>query len=153
MESATYEDKPKYDIWIKAILGFPLVFILIPGLYSFSNNDAETAFAMLVTTVLIAIIYWVILPRKYCISDTKVKIMLGGPFAFSVPFATIQSARPPEGMSVGINFATSFSSKNAVQIVRKGKLDVNITPGNRATFLENLDKALNSWREYNTKNF
>ena len=143
MDSVLYEDKPHYDIWMKAIMAFPLVFIIM-GV--FLSSEPGEAISMFATAVLMAIIYWAIFPRRYCVLDSKVKIALGGPISFNIPFDSIESAGAPEGMSVGINFATSFSSKNAVQIVRKGKLNVNITPGNRAPFLENMDKALNSWR-------
>ena len=151
MDSLLYEDKPRYDIWIKAILAFPLIIILIPGLYSLGSNDTETAIGMFVTAVLMAVIYWAIFPRKYCVFDSKLKIVLGGPFSFNISFSTIESARSPKGMAVGVNFVTSFSNKNAVQIVRRKRLNVNITPGNRELFLENLDKALNNWRSYNTQ--
>ena len=134
---------------MKAIMAFPLIFIIM-GV--FLSSEPGEGIGMFATAILMAIIYWAIFPRRYCVLDSKVKIALGGPFSFNIPFDTIESAGAPKGMSVGINFATSFSSKNAVQIVRKGKLNVNITPGDRAPFLENLDKALNSWREYNTKN-
>jgi hypothetical protein len=90
--------------------------------------------------------YWAIFPRRYCILDNKVKIVLGGPFSFNIPFDNLETARAPEGVTCGINFATCFSSKNAVEIVKKKGLNVNITPGDRELFLENLDKALADWR-------
>ena len=135
---------------MKAIMALPLAFVLIGAFYSADSEPGE-AISMFATAILVAVIYWAIFPRKYCILENKVKITLGGRFSFNISFNTIENAKSPEGMAVGINFATSFSGKNAVQIVRRGKLNVNITPGNGSLFIENLDKALNSWRTNNTK--
>ena len=148
MDSLIYQDKPRYDIWMKAIMALPLFFVVIAALY-LASNEPEAAIGMFGTAALMAAIYWAVFPRKYRIFDSKVRIVLGGPFSFNIPFDNIETAKAPEGATVGINFASSFSSKNAVQIVRRKGLNVNMTPGNRDLFLENLDKALNNWRSYN----
>ena len=147
MDSLIYEDKPRYDIWMKAIMALPLFFILI-GAFNLTS-EPEAAIGMFGTAALVVAIYWAVFPRKYCILSSKVKIVLGGPFSFNIAFDNIETARVPEGAAIGINFASSFSSKNAVQIVRRKRLNVNITPSNRELFLENLDKALSNWRSYN----
>lgn len=151
MDSIIYEDKPHYDIWIKAIIAFPLIIIIIPGLYSFINDDTDAAIGMLITAAFIIIAFWVILPRRYLVLDSKIKIALGGPFSFTIPFDTIKSARIPKGATIGINFVTSFSAKNAVEIDRRKRLNVNITPGDRELFLRAVDKALTGWRKSNTE--
>jgi len=150
MDSLIYEDKAYHDIWLKVVLALPLAIFFIWGLY-LATSEPETAKGLFFTAVFIAIILWTILPRKYCILDSKVKVVLGGSLSFSIPFDTIEIARIPKGTTVGINLVTSFSSKNAVQIVRKRRLNVNITPSNRELFLENLDRTLNRWRSYNTQ--
>ena len=144
MEPLIYEDTPRYDVWLKAIMVLPVFFIAI-GAFNLTS-DPEAAIGMFATAVLMAAIYWAIFPRKYRILESKVQIVLGGPFSFNIPFDSIEAARAPEGASVGVNFVTSFSSKNAVQIVRRKRLNVNITPSDRDLFLENLDEALNRWR-------
>ena len=148
MDSLIYEDKPRYDIWMKAIMALPLFFVLI-GAFNLTS-EPEASIGMFAAAALMAAIYWAVFPRKYCIFDSKVRIVLGGPFSFNIPFDNIETAKAPEGATVGINFASSFSSKNAVQIVRRKGLNVNITPSNRELFLENLDKALNNWRGRHT---
>lgn len=148
MDSVVYEDTPLYDVWLKSIMVLPVFFILV-GAFYFISSEPEAAIGMFATAVLIAVIYWAIMPRKYRILDSKVRIVLGAPFSFNIPFDTIETARIPKGATLGVNFVSSFSAKNVVQIVRKRKLNVNITPSNRELFLENLEKALNSWRDYN----
>lgn len=149
MDALIYEDKPRYDIWMKAIIALPLFFILI-GAFNLTS-EPEAAIGMFATAVLMAAVYWAVFPRKYCILSSKVRIVLGGPFSFNIPFNTIETARIPKGAAIGINFASSFSSKNAVQIVRRKGLNVNITPSDREAFLENLDKALSNWRSHSVE--
>lgn len=148
MDSVVYEDIPRYDTWLKAILAFPLALFVIVAL-CLATSDPQAAISMFGTVIFMAVIYWAIFPRKYRILDSKVKIVLGGPLSFNIPFDTIETARIPKGTTLGINFMTTFSTKNRVEIVRKRKLNVNITPGDPGLFLENLDKALNNWRDYN----
>ena len=150
MDSAIYEDTPHYDVWLKAIMLLPLFFILA-GAFHIATGESQAATGMFATAVLMAAIYWAIFPRKYRIHEAGVRIVLGGPFSFNISFDSIEKARPPEGVSLGINFATTFSSRHAVQIVRRKRLDVNITPADRQQFLENLEKALNDWRRYNRR--
>ena len=144
MEPVLYEDKPHYDIWFKAILLFPLVVMVIPA-YFLISSDPETAIGLLGTAVLIAVIYWAVMPRKYCILDNKVKVIMGKPFSFSISFDNIETARVPKATAIGINFVTSF--KNSVEIVRKKGMNINISPSNRELFLDNFAKALNKWKE------
>ena len=149
MNSLMYEDKPHYDIWLKAIMALPLFFIAI-GAFNLTS-EPEASIGMFATAGLMAAVYWAVFPRKYCIFDSKVRIVLGGPFSFNIPFDNIETARAPKGVTAGINFASSFSSKNAVQIVRRKGLNVNITPSDREVFLENMDKALDSWRSHSVE--
>jgi len=150
MDSVIYEDTPRYDVYLKAIMLLP-VFFVIMGVYYLITAQVEAAISMFATTILMAAIYWAIFPRKYQILDSKIRIVLGGPSSFNIPFDNLETAREPEGVSLGINFATCFSGKRTVEIIRKKGLKVNITPNNREPFLENLNKALNDWRRYNIK--
>lgn len=148
MDSIIYEDRPRYDVWLKGIMLLP-VFFIITGIFYLTTAQVEAAIGMFALTLLMAAIYWAIFPRKYLILDSKIRIVLGGQFSFNIPFNNIEIAREPEGVSLGINFATTFLSKHAVEIIRKKGLNVNITPSDRELFLENLNKALNDWRKYN----
>ncbi len=150
MDSIIYEDTPRYDVWLKAIMVLP-VFFVIMGVYYLITAEVEAAIGMFALTLLMAAVYWAIFPRKYLILESKIRIVLGGPFSFNIPFDNLETARAPEGVSLGINFATTFLSKHAVEIIRKTGLKVNITPNNRELFLENLKKALNDWGRYNIK--
>ena len=148
MDSVIYEDRPRYDVWFKAIMLLP-VFFVIGGLFYLATGEPETSIGMFATAVLMAAIYWAVRPRKYQILDSKIKIVLGGQFSFNIPFDNLETAGKPAGATLGINFATTLLSKHAMKIVRKKGMNINITPNDCDLFLENLDKALNDWRRYN----
>ncbi len=148
MDSVIYEESPRYDSLLKAIMVLPVFFILF-GIYYLFIAQVEAAIAMFATTIVMAAIFWAIFPRKYQILDSKFRVALGGPFSLSVHFDNLETARAPEGATFGINFPTCFSGDRVVQIVRKKGWYVNITPNDRDLFLENLNKALTDWRRQN----
>ena len=150
MDSVVYEDTPRYDVYLKAIMVLP-VFFIIMGIYYLIIAEVEAAISMFAATVLMAAIYWAIFPRKYLILYSKMKIVLGGPFSFNITFDNLKTAREPKGATFGINFHTCFSSERVVQIIRKKGWYVNITPSDRTLFLDNLKKALTDWRGNNLR--
>lgn len=145
MDTVIYEDNPRYDVWLKGIMFLPVFFLLI-GLYFLFTAQAESAIGIFATGALMGAIYWAVLPRKYQILDSKIRIVLGGQFSFKVPFDTLETAGKPEGVNLGINFATTFLSQHIVEIKRKKGMTVNITPNDRDLFLENLKQAVYDWK-------
>jgi hypothetical protein len=150
MEHVIYEDSPHYDVWLKGIMMLPVFFIVI-GLYYLFTAQVEAGIGMFATAVFMSAIYWAVMPRKYQVLDSKLRIVLGGPFAFNVAFDTLETAGKPEGVNLGINFATTFVSDHIVEIKRKRGMTVNITPSDRDLFLENLNKAVYEWKRNNIK--
>jgi hypothetical protein len=150
MDSVIYEDNPHYDVWLKGIMMLPVFFILI-GLYYLFIRDIESAVGLFATCVLMGAIYWAVFPRKYQILDSKIRIVLGGQFSFNVPFDTLETVGKPEGVSLGLNFATTFLSQHVVEIKRKKGMNVNITPNDRDQFLENLNQAVYDWKRNASK--
>jgi len=150
MDSIIYEDSPNYDVWLKGIMMLPIFFIVI-GLYFLFTTEIESAVGVFATGLLMGTVYWAIFPRKYQVFDNRVKIVLGGPFSVNISFDSLESAGKQEGINFGLNFATTFISEHAVEIKRKKGLTVNITPGNRDRFLENLNKAVYDWKSGRSK--
>jgi hypothetical protein len=126
-------------------------FFLIIGIYYLVTAQVGSAIGLFATGVLMGAIYWAIFPRKYQILDSKIRIILGGQFSFNVPFDNLETVGKPEGVSLGINFATTFLSQHVVEIKRKKGMTVNITPGDRDQFLENLNKAVYDWKRSASK--
>jgi len=150
MDTVIYEDNPHYDVWLKGIMMLPAFFLII-GIYYLVTAQVGSAIGLFATGVLMGAIYWAVFPRKYQILDSKIKIVLGGQFSFNVPFDNLELAGKPEGVSLGINFATTFISEHIVEIKRKKGMKVNITPNDRDLFLENLNKAVYDWKRNNIK--
>lgn len=145
MDSIIFEDNPHYDAWLKGIMMLPIFFILT-GLYLVFTKDIKSSIGLFATAVLMGATYWAILPRKYQILDSQVRVVLGGPFSVNIHFYNLESAGKPEGVNLGANFATTFNSEHVVELKRKKGITINITPDNRDQFLENLNKAVYDWR-------
>ena len=63
MEELVYEDRARYDLWLKLILGGVLAITLIVGVILISE-DIEAALVMLGVTIFDALLFKAILPRK-----------------------------------------------------------------------------------------
>ena len=148
MRVLLYETPGHKDKWLKTILLVPVIIIIIPGLFALVDGDMASAVGMLGVAAFVALVMLFIIPRKYCIFDDRIKILFGGPFAFSIPFSTIETAQIPHRVWISINLPSSLSSSHAVQIVRKKRMSVIITPHDRLAFLENLNIALRKWLQY-----
>ena len=139
-----YEDTPKYDLWLKLILGGVLALTFILGVI-FIYQDTEAAMVMFGITLFDAILFKAILPRRYQILEDRLKILMGGPFAVNISFSNIEEAKPVAGHKAfaygGLRLATSTS--NVVEIVRKKGLNLVISPSNEM-FLEQLNQVLQS---------
>jgi len=140
-----YEDTPKYDLWLKLILGGVLALTLILGVI-FIYRDTEAAITMFGITVFDALLFKAILPRRFQIFEDRLKILLGGPFSINILLSNIAEVKPASSREVfaywGIRFATSTS--NVVEVVRKKGLNLIISPRNDDMFLEQLNQALQS---------
>jgi len=138
-----YEDTPQYDIWLKMIVGGTLALTLVLGI-ALLSVDVLGAGVVLGVTVFDALLFNAVIPRRYQIFQDKVRIVLGGPFAFNIPLSTISEARSASGSKAfvywGIRFATS--SRSVVEIIRGKGWNVVISPRNRDAFLNQLAQAL-----------
>ncbi len=140
MNSLLYEDIPKYDFWLKSILGGVLALTFVLGVILISD-DIGVALAMFGVTLFDALLFKAILPRRFQIFRDKVRILLGWHLAIDIPFSNIVDARSASGSRVfaywGIRFATS--TRFVVEIVRKKGLNVVISPSKGDIFLEQLN--------------
>ena len=151
MESLLHRDPTHRDIWLKLVLAIPVTAILILAFVYLTDNDSQAAYEILAIVAVIVIVMWLIIPRQYLILEDRLKIVLGGPFSFSIPFNTIKFARIPKGTTFGVNFPSSLSSKHVVEIVRNRRLNVTITPNDRDLFMKTMEKALSDWKTYQNR--
>jgi len=154
MDYIIYEDTPKYSTSFKII---PLLLSFIAatlGANLIATDQEHKAVFMVIgiviATIPMAIFLWALLPHKYRIFDDKLKILMGWPFSFNIPFDSIETAREATVKELwarnNTKFATCFSNENTVLIVRTSGSNISITPGNREEFLRHLNKALGEWK-------
>ena len=92
------------------------------------------------------------IPTRYQIFNDRIRIVLGWLFHFDIHFNNIENATAAtwkDLWGLNLNFITSYSSDDILQITRKRGAKIHINPYNRKLFLEHLNKALTDWRRYN----
>jgi len=138
-----YEDTPKYDLWLKLILGGVLALTLILGTI-FIHQDSEIALVMFGVTLFDALLFKAILPRLFQIYQGRVRIVLGGPLAINIPFSNIRTVRTVSARKVFVYWGNRFatSTHSIVEIVPNKGSGWVISPANRDMFLEKLNQAL-----------
>ena len=148
-EILLYQFKPKYDFWLKFILGGLLTLTFIMGLFFLTNNK-EAALILFGVTVFDALLFVTILPNRFLIYEDRLVIKLGGPLAHNIYLDEIKDVKPASSNDVfiywGIRFATATST--VVEIVRRKGLNVIISPDDRDIFVEQLERACRLRREY-----
>ena len=144
-----YEDKAKYDSWLKYLLGGILALTLVPGII-YISRDTETTLAMFGITLFDALLFYVILPKHFQVFNNSLKIILGGSFALTIPLADIRDARPVTGNNAFIYWVIRFatSAHNVVEIERKTGLSVVISPENSDLFLTELNLTRGSYYKH-----
>lgn len=141
MNGLVYEDTPRYDLWLKLVLGGVLAFTFIIGLVLLFDN-LEAAMVVFGVTVIDAFLFWTILPRRFQIYEDRIRIVFGAPFSINIPFQNIAEIKQASSSKAffywGLRFATSTES--LVEIVRRNGLNLLISPGNSDTFIEQFSR-------------
>lgn len=140
-----YEDTPKYDLWLKLMLGGVLALTLILGII-FIFQDSEVALAMFGVTLFDALLFKAILPQRFQIYQDRVRIVLGRPLAINIPFSNIRTVRTVSARKVFVYWGNRFATSThiIVEIVRKKGLGFVISPANGDMFLEQLNQTRNA---------
>ncbi len=143
IQNLVYEDIPRYDFWLKLILGGVLTLTFILGILLLFE-DIVGAWVMFGVTLFDALLFKAILPQRFQIFQDRLKIVLGGPFALDIPFSNIREVREASASKAfaywGLRFATSTQS--IVEIVRRKGLNLVVSPSNPDIFVEQLNQAL-----------
>lgn len=147
-----HEDRPKYDTWVKlALLFAPSIIVVLLFLIHYKLIPSESEYEakmgeniLFASLIVILILYWLIMPRKYEIHEDRLKIVLGA-FSYSIELKSISEVKRTESWKVlaykGIRFVTS--AKSAVEIKRKRGKSILISPSNPELFIEVLQRTLN----------
>ena len=158
MDFIIFEDDIKYDPWVKFLLGLSFVLLVVLGiLFYVDAHDADIfpkepaaesgtgSVVLFVSAVLLLAVYWLILPRKIAVSQEGIVLKFRS-FKWNLPFRTIKSIKAARGIIVwwGHSWITSYGSQ--IEIARKYRLKIRVSPSRRDQFLEYANKALADWQ-------
>ena len=147
MDYTVYEDTPRSDIWMRLICFLPALILLAAAALVPAEEPWVPALLVLVA-VTAGIFPFMLVPVRLSILNSAIRIGFRLPFSFRIPFSTVVTLRPSRWSTVGVNLPSNLSQRNAVEIVRKKRLAVAITPSDREAFLAGFDKAFNEWKTY-----
>ena len=138
-----YQEVPRYGSWLKLLLGGIVALTLIPGFF-FLLFSTEAAITMFAVSAFDALLFFIIVPRRFEVYEDKFRIQLGGPVAVNITLRNIAEARPGHSGDVwvygGIRFGTATT--NVVEIIRKKGMNIIITPENPAEFIDRFNQAI-----------
>jgi hypothetical protein len=162
MDLIIFEDSIKYDAWIKAVLGLPIVLLIILGILFYLDAqgadifpgapaaESRTGYVVLFASAgFVSVVYWLILPRTIAVSQDAIVLQFSA-FRWKIPFRTIESIKAAQGIIVwwAHSWITSFATQ--IEIRRSYRFKIRVSPARRDQFLEYANKALADWRNAHT---
>ena len=117
---------------------------LVGGAYLWSSGESEASVTLVAAGLIMAGIFWVVIPRKYQVYEDHLRIVLGGPLGFNIGFDKIRDIEVTRRTAMTINFVTTFAM-TYVLILRKQGMSIAITPKSNDAFVENADRAMDEW--------
>jgi hypothetical protein len=145
MELSFHDDVARYDAVTWFIIGLVLASTLLPALWLAAIEETGVATVLLAITFFDALLLWAVFPRKYTITSDKLRVILGGPFSLSFSLDTIEGARVCRGLCLGISLGSSITG-NPVEVLRRGGMNLFITPTHPELFAERLNAAVSQWK-------
>jgi hypothetical protein len=153
-----FEDDIKYDGWVKPVLVFPILLLVVLGVLFYidahssdifpkepASKSELAAIVLFASAVFVPAVYWVVMPRKICVTQEGIRLAFSG-FTWNVPYKTIETIKPERGWIVfwAHTFITSYGSQ--IEIVRKNRLKIRICPRRRDEFVQYANRALEDWK-------
>jgi uncharacterized membrane protein len=157
MSVSIYETNIKYELWAKILLAFPVVLVMAMGVFFYRfylqhGIAAEASYGFKVASIVlfatgpfILFIYWLVLPTKIYIQQDRIRIQYGR-FTWNVRFETIEAVKTASGIPPVWSNSSVTSYRNQIEIVRKRKMNIRLSPDNRERFLDRANRALADWQ-------
>jgi hypothetical protein len=165
MDGALYEYPLKYERWVKILLGFPIVLVTAMGFYFYYVASSQpgisavtvhgfrvASIVLFATAPFILLIYWLVLPTKIFIHQDKIRIKYGQ-FHWNVRFDTIEAVQAVSGIPPVWSNSSVTSYRNQIEIVRKRRRNIRLSPDNRDQFLHQVNRALSDWKRMQGPSF
>lgn len=153
-----FEDTIKYEFWAKVLLVFPVILLIAMAAFFYYSahykddvpNDVEIAFhtvsiVLFLTAPFILLVYWLVLPTKIYILQDRIRIKYGQ-FYWNVRFDTIESVKTAKGMPPLWSDGSVTSYRNQIEIVRKARRNIRLSPSRRDQFVEHANRVLSDWK-------
>jgi hypothetical protein len=153
-----FEDSIKYDPGIKVVLVLSLVLLVVLGILFYIDAYDSDIFpgepaaesrtgsvVLFVSAIFVLALYWLILPHTIAVSQEGIVLRFNG-FSWKIPYKTIESMRAARGIIVwwAHSWITSYGTQ--IEIIRRHRLKIRVSPARRDQFLEHANKALADWR-------
>jgi hypothetical protein len=148
MDYSIYEDMPRTDWGMRAVFVLPPVLLLVLAAFRFTLDSGGAVYSLYGAFALaaaMAMLFFFFMPSKYLVLNSKIRIEFRSPIKFDIPFDSVVTLRKPRWSTVGINLPTNMSKANLLEIARKGRMTVTISPSDRQAFMDAYDKAYQEW--------
>lgn len=152
-----FENTIKYEFWVKVLLAFPVILMIAMAAFFYHSahykdavpNEVEIAFhtvsiVLFLTAPFILLVYWLVLPTKIYILQDRIRIKYGL-FYWNVRFDTIETVKAAKGIPPLWSDGSVTSYRNQIEIVRKGKRNLRLSPSRRVPFVDHANRALSDW--------
>lgn len=149
MQEVIYEERLKLGLVLKLVLIFTLGILICLTAWSFYISEVVSAWILLIVLVFTAILFFVVIPRKYQIFDDKLKVVCGL-LRINIPFEDIKviETRPPSniyGSLEALRFGIGTGEKS-IMIKRKHGMNILIQPMDTEKFMEVLNNMMKNKR-------
>jgi hypothetical protein len=147
IDNPIFEDRPLVANGLKIVIVSVLAFTFVVGL-ALTTVDWIGAIVLFAVTLFDALLFYCVMPCGYQIYNDRLRIKLGWPLGMTLYFKGILSVvRTEEGLyaSHGLRFATS--GQYVLEIKRRNKISVTISPAGRDLFLEQIKQALREYQD------
>jgi hypothetical protein len=158
MDLVLYEDSIKYDFGVKIALIFPIILLIVMGLFFYVDahykdlipkehaKDSNTgALILFAAAPFILCVYWMILPRKIFVLQDRIRLQFGQ-FFWNVPFDTVESVKASRGPGVWCLHSSITCYSTQIEIVRKRRGNIRVSPARRDQFLDHVNRAISDWK-------
>jgi hypothetical protein len=157
MDLILYEDDIKYDFWVKAALIFPIVLLIAMGLFFYvdahykdllpkepAKDSHKAAFILFASAPFVLFVYWMVLPRKIFVLPDRIRLQFGQ-FFWNVFYKTVESVKASRGLGVWCLHSSITSYSTQIEIVRRNRGNIRVSPSRRDQFLDYVNRALADW--------
>ena len=138
------EDAP-YGLVLRLITVLVPAALLGTGAYLVSTGETEGGLVLFAETVVVALIFLAVFPRRYEVYEDHLRIALGGPFGINIRFDQIERIEVTGRTAFTMNFVTRVT-RTYVRIVSKRGIAIAITPRSNEEFVTSANQAIADWR-------